>query len=387
MIFFGKKFFSIFISLFIFFMLFFSLRIFAQYSKLPELIPYRQGKKWGYCDRNKNIVIECKYDEAKRFVGSYAEVTLKEIKLYLNSKGEIVKKPEELIEKTKTEGDQINYEVYEENGLYGFKDKNGNIIIKPIFEKAFRFSEGLAPVRKNKKWGYINNKGEVVIPFKYDMAALFKDGLALVRFDGEEGFIDMNGTEYWEDINYNPPKNKWLRKDVTLTYEIDYIQPFYIEIYEISNQIRYRWNKEIVRGFEVLISPKGLTEAYKHLNYIYSSSNINIMKLNDDEISIFCSQKMFDEMKKNNKVTFYPYYRSGDKSSQPVTFNFKKKKIVGVNYNFGGNYNFFQIGLECLEFEADSGEKLVVLDNKDYPLIVQMKLDFTIYLKKIENDF
>jgi hypothetical protein len=28
----------------------------------PELIPYRKGDKWGFCDRNKKIVIPCKYD-------------------------------------------------------------------------------------------------------------------------------------------------------------------------------------------------------------------------------------------------------------------------------------------------------------------------------------
>ena len=33
----------------------------------PFLIPYRKGKKWGFCDRNKNIVIDCVYDEVQMF--------------------------------------------------------------------------------------------------------------------------------------------------------------------------------------------------------------------------------------------------------------------------------------------------------------------------------
>jgi hypothetical protein len=28
----------------------------------PELIPYREGDRWGFCDRNKKIVIPIKYD-------------------------------------------------------------------------------------------------------------------------------------------------------------------------------------------------------------------------------------------------------------------------------------------------------------------------------------
>lgn len=30
---------------------------------LPDLIPYRKGDKWGFCNRKKEIVIECVYDE------------------------------------------------------------------------------------------------------------------------------------------------------------------------------------------------------------------------------------------------------------------------------------------------------------------------------------
>ena len=30
---------------------------------LPELIPYRKGDKWGFCDRNKKIMIKCIYIE------------------------------------------------------------------------------------------------------------------------------------------------------------------------------------------------------------------------------------------------------------------------------------------------------------------------------------
>jgi hypothetical protein len=33
----------------------------------PELIPYRKGKKWGYCDRDKNIIIECEYSHTYPF--------------------------------------------------------------------------------------------------------------------------------------------------------------------------------------------------------------------------------------------------------------------------------------------------------------------------------
>ncbi|MCX7941379.1 MAG: WG repeat-containing protein [Endomicrobia bacterium] len=38
-----------------------------QLKEPPELIPYCKENKWGYCDKNGNIVIDCKYDYADYF--------------------------------------------------------------------------------------------------------------------------------------------------------------------------------------------------------------------------------------------------------------------------------------------------------------------------------
>src|SRR4051794_5255376 len=69
--------------------------------------------------------------------------------------------------------------------------------------------ENLLPVQQNGKWGYINRSGEIVIKPQFDSAELFADGLALVRYPpqkkplkpGEKkaelvegiGFIDQTG--------------------------------------------------------------------------------------------------------------------------------------------------------------------------------------------------
>ena len=41
---------------------------------LPDLIPYRKGDKWGFCNRKKEIVIECVYDEVGLFKEGLARV-------------------------------------------------------------------------------------------------------------------------------------------------------------------------------------------------------------------------------------------------------------------------------------------------------------------------
>lgn len=45
-------------------------------------------------------------------------------------------------------------------GKYGFVDKMGKEVIPPKFDFAFRFQEGLAPVRINGKWGVIDKTGK-----------------------------------------------------------------------------------------------------------------------------------------------------------------------------------------------------------------------------------
>lgn len=62
-------------------------------------------------------------------------------------------------------------------------------------EDIFEFSEGLAAIKQNGLWGYINVKGEIVIPYQYTFAMPFSEGLAMVTLDSQEGFIDKQGSQ------------------------------------------------------------------------------------------------------------------------------------------------------------------------------------------------
>lgn len=117
----------------------------------------------------------------------------------------------------------------------GYIDTSGNIIVKPIFSKASRFScgrakirhkdgnfinkkgdilnlgkyryigdfsEGLIAVRKNDKWGFIDTSGNLVIPIIYEMAFSFKEGLAPVRLNKKWNYIDKEGNTVIE-TNYH----------------------------------------------------------------------------------------------------------------------------------------------------------------------------------------
>lgn len=91
--------------------------------------------------------------------------------------------------------------TFSADGLSGFMDKSGNVVIKPAYKTVLAFSEGLAAVMTAEGlWGYINKKGEMVIKPTYISVGRFSDGVAVVStgktaFDTNKltGVIDKTG--------------------------------------------------------------------------------------------------------------------------------------------------------------------------------------------------
>ena len=100
----------------------------------------------------------------------------------------------------------------DENGLWGYIDRTGSVVIEPQWDLADRFSGGVARIgvsragASGRLYGYINTAGEIVFPAVCSAATDFYEGLATVNVDGEYGFITPDG-EYafdgrWSDAGY-----------------------------------------------------------------------------------------------------------------------------------------------------------------------------------------
>ncbi|MDY5615840.1 MAG: WG repeat-containing protein [Helicobacter sp.] len=70
-------------------------------------------------------------------------------------------------------------------------DKSGKIVIKPQFDFAWSFSEGLALVELNGKYGFIDKSGKIVINPQFDEIDHFKP--IGIQINGKWGTIDENG--------------------------------------------------------------------------------------------------------------------------------------------------------------------------------------------------
>jgi hypothetical protein len=92
---------------------------------------------------------------------------------------------------------QVDYELSEieyfpvrKDGLWGFINDSGHIMIRPDYDWVENFEDGLAMVGKDFKVGFVNKAGKVVIPLKYDEAEPFYKGYAIVSVNDQYGVIN-----------------------------------------------------------------------------------------------------------------------------------------------------------------------------------------------------
>ncbi len=88
---------------------------------------------------------------------------------------------------------KIGLEIFEENGNYGFKSKQGLVVVRPKYSMAFKFSKhGVAFVFRDGNWYCINVKSEELLsPFIFDNGPdYFSEKFARFVENNKMGFVD-----------------------------------------------------------------------------------------------------------------------------------------------------------------------------------------------------
>lgn len=168
-----------------------------------------QKFKWGYIDKGNNMLVPYMYDDARRFEDcGLALVCVDEKYGLINTTGEIVLPLEYdyiVLDKFSVEKPGI----IRKNGLEGFVDTKGKVIVPPQFERTFGFSEGVAACKRGNEWYTIDLTGKRLVDLHYDDALYYSEGLLPVAIcdfgtDKEKvnakrhyrwGFCDTNGNE------------------------------------------------------------------------------------------------------------------------------------------------------------------------------------------------
>jgi hypothetical protein len=212
--------------------------------------------RWGYQDDSGALVIPAQFDKATRFSEGLAAVTLHNLIGYIDIKGNMIIAPRFVHGEPFHEGLALVYTTWGMNvfgrtegwdlfrragyiddtgktviaprlaenansfsegvaafqpgvsspgrAKWGYLDKTGKWAVKPTFEIASDFSEGLAAVevsmgreRDKKqptyKWGYIDHAGNFVIPPQFYSAMPFSHGVAVVHLWNMQGHLHPRG--------------------------------------------------------------------------------------------------------------------------------------------------------------------------------------------------
>ncbi len=85
------------------------------------------------------------------------------------------------------------------NGLWGYADKNGEVVIDYQFEAVNFFCAGLAGAKKEGKYGFINRLGAYEIKPQFDSVDIFTPNTARVYKNNKSYRIDRKGKKTKQD--------------------------------------------------------------------------------------------------------------------------------------------------------------------------------------------
>ncbi len=109
--------------------------------------------------------------------------------------------------------------IRDDKELYGFINYDTGKIIKPQYDGAYDFSEGLAYVRNKKGEYFIDERGKVIISGieNYMLGSYnFSEGVlaSVENYDLKGGYlIDPRGTKYRYGVKSSEPASKWTERE------------------------------------------------------------------------------------------------------------------------------------------------------------------------------
>ena len=291
---------------------------------------YRENEQYGVINKEGQVVIEAKYSnviipnpDRDRFVCYQAE----EVQIF-NAQNEELFTEYEVVEpiKLKNVASVLAYEksvlMYQQDGLYGLIDFDGNVITKNIYDSIENLqpTEGKFVVAKDGKYGVIDLKGNQLVDIAYDKIS--SDGYYTEQ-DGykKSGFIVSNTTEDGFRYGY-----------------IDYTGK---DILEVAYNDIERITKEEEKNIYLIVSENGQYGLYNQAKKIIENEYQSITYEEDTDVLILQKNKKYGVANlagdfiipvENDAITskgIYLYVESGNDRKVYDT----QGNTVDMNYN------------------------------------------------------
>lgn len=174
--------------------------------------PVRSAQtKWGFVDATGKLVIKAEFSAVQDFAEGLAAASYEvpwgffDSWGYIDKQGKMVIKPQFSRADAFSEGLALVWccsvqlgDAFEQGFTkQGYIDRAGRWLFQSRYWYFFNddFSEGLVPFRKNfGKWGYMDKAAQMVIKPQFSWAGKFSQGLAPVLVNGKCAHIDATGT-------------------------------------------------------------------------------------------------------------------------------------------------------------------------------------------------
>ncbi|HHG84636.1 MAG TPA: WG repeat-containing protein, partial [Bacteroidetes bacterium] len=175
-------------------LLFLGIGLSAQGYQLPELIPFRLGDTWGYCDQDGALRIPANYDAAMPFRAGTAVIFRKDRAGLIDQDGNVL---------LPFVYDEIFNDAYlriRKNTHFALANKEGKLLTEFVFDQIFPEKSGLFRIENNGLMGMIDTAGKAIIPPLYQHISILRDAkgnytdLIQVHLDGKYGIYDRCGT-------------------------------------------------------------------------------------------------------------------------------------------------------------------------------------------------
>lgn len=168
---------------------------------------YNVGEKYGYINRQGQVVYPAELDAAGDFNNGFAYVKKEGVWGFLDTSFRFFPAPgrenwdvfpayinyqQSAADEQVLEAQYITFQD-KDSKLWGVADRRFNTIIPAAWEDMIYNLDNLTPVMKNGKYGYIDKGGTLVIDTVWDFAWPFSEGLAVVKKDGLYGYINEQG--------------------------------------------------------------------------------------------------------------------------------------------------------------------------------------------------
>lgn len=310
-------------------------------QQLPDLIPFKQGDLFGYCDSNLNVVVKAKYNVAHPFVEDRALV--------------------------------------ERNRLKGFIDLSGKEVVPCVHEYAIPFSDGHALVGKSKREAnYIDKNGQVTSKINH-----FGDRYAPVDIPrGREEYPNKvgpikDGIYFYRNRNY---KEGYVKVDGDTISGSEFKYPYYAESYSTSDDYDRRFQhfyegRAVVRG----TNGHGHIDTFGRLvvDTLYEAA-FNFkegrakVKLKGKYGFVDQQGKVIGEIKYDQVCYFYDGMAQVIIGEKCGYLNPEGEEVIPLSYDYwqGERYSSFKNGLVRVRIN----EKFGILDRKG-KVIAEVKYD------------